>query len=356
MRFLISLLLLIALALPAGAQERVAYPAVEPGRVFAFPADHGAHSDFRTEWWYVTGWLKAPDGRDLGFQVTFFRSRPETDEANPSRFAPGQILFAHAGLSDPETGRLLHGERAARAGFGLAEASTMDADVVLQDWTFKRRPDGTFETRVETPDFAFDFAFAPTQGEFLQGENGYSRKGPKPEEASHYYSLPHLQVSGTLTRGGEAQPVTGEAWLDREWSSSYLAPDAAGWDWTGLNLDDGGALMAFRIRGKNGGTLWAGGSLRRPDGEIVRFAHEDVSLEPVRTWRSPDTNAEYPVEQLLTVRLPEGERRFPIVPLFDAQELDGRSGGLPVYWEGAVRTEGGRGYLELTGYVDPLEM
>ncbi|KQT52080.1 hydrolase [Aureimonas sp. Leaf454] len=352
----LSALLGLAGVAPAAPAE-IDYPPVRPGVAFAFPRDHGAHPEFRTEWWYVTGWLKGPDGRDLGFQVTFFRTRPSIDPANPSRFAPRQVLFAHAAISDPATGRLIHGERAARAGFGLAEAASGDADVVLDDWSFRRETDGRFTTRVETGEFSFNLAFAPTQAPFLQGEAGFSRKGPAEGDASHYYSLPHLAVTGTLARnGGERQAVTGTAWLDREWSSNYLNPDAVGWDWTGLNLDDGGALMAFRIRRADGGTLWAGGSLRRPDGEITRFSPDDVTLEPVRTWRSPRTDADYPVEQLLTIRLPEGERRFPLTPLFDDQELDGRKGGLPVYWEGAVTTTGGRGYLELTGYAARLRM
>jgi thiol-disulfide isomerase/thioredoxin len=142
-------------------------------------------------------------------------------------------------------------------------------------------------------------------------------------------------------RGGRCERVTGKAWLDREWSSNYLDPRAAGWDWSGLNLDDGGALMAFRIRDRSGGTLWAGGSLRRSNCEIVRLGPRDVTLAPRRRWRSPHTGALYPVEQTLSVRLPEGTRRFRLLPLFDDQELDGRASGLPVYWEDAVRTAGG---------------
>ncbi len=338
-------------AAPAGD-----YPVVRPGVAFRFPVDHGAHPAFRTEWWYVTGSLRTADGRDLGFQVTFFRTRPRVDPANPSRFAPGQVLFAHAALSDPAIGRLLHDERAARAGFGLAEASVSDADVRLRDWRLRRLPDGRFATVIRANDFALALTMRPTQPVLRQGEGGYSRKGPRPEQASYYYSVPHLQVAGSVTRNGRPVRVTGTAWLDREWSSDYLAPEAAGWDWTGLNLDDGSALMAFRIRRRDGGQLWAGGSLRRADGRIVRFAPGDVRFTPTRRWRSPRTRAVYPVAQMLDVRLPEGVRRFPLQPLFADQELDGRRGGLPVYWEGAVRTRGGRGYLELTGYAAPLAM
>lgn len=353
---LLALLATIGSAVTASLPGGERYPVVRPGAAFRFPADHGAHPAYRTEWWYVTGWLKAQDGRELGFQVTFFRSRPAIDQANPSRFAPSQILFAHAALSDPRVGRLLHAERAARAGFGLASAATGDADIHIRDWRFRRLADGRFSTRVDAGDFSLDVALRPRQSPMLQGQDGYSRKGPRPEQASYYYSIPHLAVSGTVRRGAAQMRVTGEAWLDREWSSDYLAPDARGWDWTGLNLNDGSAVMAFRIGRRGGGTIWAGGSFRRPDGRIVRFAPADVEFRARRAWRSPATGAAYPVEQMLSVRLPEGIRRFPLIPLFAAQELDGRRSGLPVYWEGAVRTTGGRGYLELTGYASPLAM
>ncbi|WP_416357116.1 lipocalin-like domain-containing protein [Aureimonas phyllosphaerae] len=354
MRVALALFLSLAvLVLPARAQE---YPVVRPGVPLSFPADHGAHPDFRTEWWYVTGWLRTGTGEELGFQVTFFRTRPSIDPANPSRFAPAQVLFAHAALSDPGVGRLLHGERSAREGFGLAEAATGDAAIAIRDWRLARQPDGRWTTQVTTPDFAYTLAFQPTQEIFLQGDAGFSRKGTGEGEASYYYSLPQLVVAGTLTRDGRTREVTGRAWLDREWSSQFLSPGATGWDWTGLNFDDGGALVAFRIRGREEDTIFAGGSYRRPDGMIVRLGPDDIRFEPVRRWRSGATGATYPVEQVLVVRLPEGERRLPLQPLFDDQELDGRAGGLPVYWEGAVRTDGGRGYLELTGYTTPLSL
>ena len=190
----------------------------------------------------------------------------------------------------------------------------------------------------------------------LEGENGYSRKGPLSAEASYYYSLPHLLVSGTVQRDGRSRAAKGVAWLDREWSSQYLDPRAVGWDWVGLNLDDGGALMAFRIRDASGHALWAGGSWRDADGSVTRFAPSDVTFTAVRQWRSPRTSAAYPVESRVAVQSALGERQWRLTPLFDDQELDSRSAGGPVYWEGAVRANGGRGYLELTGYFEPLKL
>jgi predicted secreted hydrolase len=343
-------------AVGVAAPAATPYPVVRPGVVLGFPRDHGAHPRFRTEWWYVTGWLRTASGEDLGFQVTFFRTRVPDDTANPSRFTARQVLFAHAALSDSRTGRLGHGERAARAGFGLAAARTGDADIAIRDWRLRRTPDGHWATNVTADGFALALDFVPTQPPLLQGVGGYSRKGPDPRQASFYYSIPHLRVTGRVRRGDRAEAVTGEAWLDREWSSSYLAPDAQGWDWTGINFDDGSALMAFRIRRKGGGSLWAGGSYRRRDGRITVLAPQDVSFRRIATWRSPATGAVYPVEQVLQIRVDGRIDRWLLSPMFAAQELDPRRSGLPVYWEGAVRVPGGRGYLELTGYDRPLAL
>ena len=347
-------LLLAASPVLAGPAGAPAYAPVLPGQPLVFPADHGAHPQYRTEWWYITGWLDTPGGPE-GFQVTFFRTRPEVDQRNPSAFAARQILFAHAALSDPKLGRLLHDQRIARQGFGLAEAATGDTDVVLDDWSLKRQGDGRFHARVSGKDFAMDLMFSPTQPVLPEGENGFSRKGPLAADASRYYSIPHLKAAGALRRGGRSVQVTGEAWLDREWSSSYLDPKAVGWDWTGLNLDDGGAVMAFQVRDAKGRALWAGGSLRAAGGAITRLGPSDVVFAARRRWRSPRTGVDYPVEQTLTLQLPTGPRQWPLAPLFDDQELDSRPSG-PVYWEGAVRTTGGRGYLELTGYLAPLKL
>ncbi len=350
------LVTLVAMFAAAAAPAATPYPVVRPGITLSFPADHGAHPQFRTEWWYVTGWLRTAQGEDLGFQVTFFRTRPPIDDDNPSRFAARQVLFAHAGLSDPATGRLLHGERAARQGFGLASAATGDGDVMIGDWRLARTSKGQWQTRAATKDFALKLDFQPTQPILAQGQGGYSRKGPRPEQASYYYSIPQLQVRGQVRRGGKTVAVTGKAWLDREWSSDSLSPAAQGWDWTGLNFDDGSALMAFRVRRKGGGTVWAGGALRSADGKTTILGPRDVTFRTLATWRSKATGAVYPVKQQLSIRIAGRIEHWRLTPMFAAQELDARASGLPVYWEGAVRTRGGRGYLELTGYDKPLTM
>ncbi|MGH8809721.1 MAG: lipocalin-like domain-containing protein [Noviherbaspirillum sp.] len=305
----------------------------------------------------MTGWLETPDKKPLGFQITFFRSATEHDPANPSRFAPKQLIIAHAALSDPAVGKLLHDQRSAREGFDLAYAKEGNTDVKLRNWRFIRDAGGVYQTNVAARDFSLNFSFTPSQAPMLQGENGFSRKGPKLEQASYYYSEPHLKVAGTVTREGKPVTVTGTAWLDHEWSTSVLDPGAVGWDWAGINLDDGSALMAFRIRGKDGGTLWAHAALRDAGGRVTPFAPEQVQFIPQRIWRSPRTNANYPV----AMRIVTGPFVWQLTPLQDDQELDSRQSTAAVYWEGAVTVTrdgqpAGRGYLELTGYAKPLKL
>jgi len=323
----------------------------------AFPRDFGAHPDFAIEWWYVTGWLETADKKPLGFQVTFFRVATEHDRANPSRFAPNQLIVAHAALSDPAVGKLLHDQKSSREGFGLSYTREGDTDVKLGDWTMVREKNGRYQTSVKGQDFSLNFSLTPTQPPMLQDQQGFSRKGPRPEQASYYYSEPQLQVTGTVTRNGKGTAISGIAWLDHEWSTEYLDPNASGWDWVGANLDDGSALMAFQIRGKDGRAVWTYAGIRDADGRFTLFEPDQVKFEPQRTWRSPHTDATYPV----SMRIQSGSTIWLLTPLMDDQELDSRQSTGAVYWEGAVTITrdgkpAGHGYLELTGYFEPLKL
>ncbi|HLX22131.1 MAG TPA: lipocalin-like domain-containing protein [Usitatibacter sp.] len=340
-----------AIALLAGAAT---FPPVVPGRAITFPRDAGSHPEFRIEWWYVTGHLDTKRG-PMGFQVTFFRAANAEAQANPSRFAARQLLFAHAALSDPSKGKLLHDQRSARVLEGLVEASTTDTDVRIDDWTLKRDA-RDYTTHIEGEGFALDLALTPTQPVLLEGDRGFSRKGPSESHASYYYSEPQLAVRGRIVSGKDALDVSGTAWLDHEWSSEMLASDALGWDWVGLNLDGGGALMAFRIRGRDGASLWSSATLRTPDGSSLLSAPYDVRFRPRRTWSSPRTGTDYPVAMDVEI---DG-KLWRLDPLMDDQELDARASTGTLYWEGAVRVEGpdgttGHGYLELTGYGERLK-
>lgn len=359
MRFLIMRFLIIpfALVMQFSFAAPPQFAQVIPDKALAFPQDFGAHPDFRTEWWYATGWLETPDKKSLGFQITFFRSATDHDPANPSRFAPKQLIIAHAALSDPAVGSLLHDQKSARAGFGLAHAKEGNTEVKLDDWHLTRAADGRYQATVKAREFTLTLTLTPTQTPMLQGDGGFSRKGPHPNQASYYYSEPQLRVEGTLTRNGKPVTVGGRAWLDHEWSTSVLDADAVGWDWIGVNLDDGSALMAFQIRNKSGGKLWAHAALRDKSGRITQFKSEDVRFTPTRTWRSPRTNASYPVATTIQT----GSVLWQIMPLQDDQELDSRQSTGAVYWEGGVtilrdRQPVGRGYLEMTGYVKPIKL
>ena len=354
-RSVLALAGLLATTGPAGGAVPV-FPDVRPGGTLQFPADEGAHAAYRTEWWYVTGWLKTQSGAPLGFQVTFFRTRPAVDEANPSAFAARELIIVHAALSDPAKPRALHGERIARAVFGLAGAATGRTDVALGDWRLLSAG-ASLEANVSAEAFGFALNLARRVPAMPNGRGGYSQKGPDESSASWYYSLPGLGVTGDLVRDGHSEPVTGEAWLDHEWSSAYLDPDSVGWDWLGLNLEGGGALMAFRIRDAKGGARWAGGSLRSPDGSVRILAPGEVEFVPGRVWRSPHTGIRWPVEWTVGA----GPVRFALKPLLDDQESDSRLTTGAVYWEGAVTATGpagslGKGYLELTGYGEALKL
>ncbi len=353
--------LLLALAtLPGWGTARAAdFAPVRPGRRLVFPADHGAHPDFRTEWWYATGWLALPDGRPLGFQVTFFRVRTGVGEASPSAFAPRQLVMAHAAIADAQLGRLRHDERSARVGFGRAGFETERTAVWCGDWRFAL-DGGRYRVEVRAADFAYALDLTPDGPPLLNGKAGFSAKAPDPRHASYYYSRPQLAVSGTVTLDGRSQPVTGKAWLDHEWSSELMPEGAQGWDWLGANLDDGSGLMAFRMRGQDGRPMWSAASWRAADGTARILTPADVRFEPLREWRSPRTGIRYPVAWRLTV----AGRVFELQPLIDDQELDSRRSTGAVYWEGAVRLlegspsgrEVGRGYLEMTGYGERIRV
>ncbi len=355
------LLAMSALAAP-NVRSDIAFPDVVP-RPLVFPEDFGSHPEFRTEWWYLTGWLgEAP--RPLGFQVTFFRVRTDVDADNPSAFAARQLLIAHAALADPARGKLLLDERIARTGFGLVEAATGETDVRLDGWSLRRdTATDTYVGRITASGFSLYFRARSSGPPWLQGAGGVSSKGVLPTQASFYYSRPQMRVEASLSIAPEGAPtaMAGVAWLDHEWSSSALATDAAGWDWAGMNLDDGSALLAFQIRRQgasaNAAPLQRYAAWRNPQGTTRVVDPATVFFTPQRQWRSARSRATWPIAQRIQV----GERTFETVPLMPDQELDSRMTTGAVYWEGAsTLLEGGRpvgrGYLEMTGYVTPLRI
>ncbi len=340
-------------------------------RVLQFPRDHGAHLGARTEWWYITGWLGTESRPVGGFQVTFFRSRTGVAQGHPSRFAARQLLFAHAAVTvlggDGNPAPVhLHDQRIERWNGDpqapLAAAATDTARVHIGHWRLALEGE-RWTSRIPAADFSLDLDMARTQPLLLQGDAGFSRKGPDEavadQYASHYVTEPQLAVRARVGMQGRNLPAPqGRAWMDHEWSEELLHPEAVGWDWIGINLLDGGALTAFRLRRGDGTALWAGGSQRGASGPARAFGPAEVRFEPLRRWRSPATGVSWPVEW--RVNTPAG--RHLVRALADAQELDSRASIGALYWEGLseLLDETGRrvglGYLELTGYGSALRI
>ena len=327
-----------------------------PPKTLVFPRDRGSHPDFNTEWWYITGDV-ASGARRFGFQLTFFRSRISSTQALTSKFAAKQLMFAHGAVTDVDAKKLHHDQRVARAGFGVATASEDDMTLKLRDWSL-RATGQQYAAQINGPDFALQLALNETQGVLLQGSLGLSRKGPLPSQASYYYSQPNLQVSGNLRLEGRTFDVTGTAWLDHEWSNEILAPGVVGWDWIGMNLLDGSALTAFRLRSKAGEAVWDGGSFRSAAKALYVFSRGEVIFKPTRQWKSPLTQITYPVEWV--VRTPADF--YTVKAVIDNQELDSRQSTGSIYWEGLSElfssngAKVGSGYLEMTGYGQPLRI
>ena len=342
-----------------------------PGPGLAFPRDAGSHPEFATEWWYVTGYINGEGtGADaapaFGFQVTFFRSRVAKTQGMQSPLAARHLIFAHAAVTDVKGKKLWHDQRMARASgaepgknpLDTASASLHDTSIALRDWSLQCQA-GDLRAHVVGADFSMALTLSASQPVLLQGDRGLSRKGPDPTQTSYYYSLPHLQVGGELVLQGKRHAVGAgsAAWLDHEWSQEMLPPQAVGWDWIGINLFDGSALTAFRLRNKSGGALWDGGSFRAKD-KLFNFQRGEVVFQPLRIWKSPLSRASYPVEWL--VRTPADF--YTVRAVLDNQELDGRASTGAIYWEGLCEVWdsnqklAGRGYLEMTGYATPIRL
>jgi predicted secreted hydrolase len=343
----------------------------QPGRQFEFPRDYGSHPDFAIEWWYVTGHLYGEQNRRFGFEATFFRrSGPlSTNAAIPAAktalFGKSELHLAHMALLDVRGQRFLHEERLNRAGWD-AGANSKTLEVRNGNWSLR------LETNEATTvlllqgsvraDAAFTLELTPAKPLVVFGQDGVSRKGAALTAASYYLTFPRLKASGKVTLQGQPEAVHGQVWMDHEISSSQLDRDQAGWDWAGIQLQDGREIMAYRLRKKDGTTdpfsslAWVD-----PEGALTQFGPDRFTWSAGRTWKSPKSGGVYPIEaHLSTIDPATGQPvSFTLEPLFPDQELGGALGGAP-YWEGACRVlndqgrEAGSAYLELTGYAEDL--
>jgi predicted secreted hydrolase len=329
-----------------------------------FPADHGAHPDFQTEWWYYTGNLATPDGRRFGYQLTFFRRAllpPSQVSARPSDWSSNQVFMAHFALSDIG-GETFHAEeRLERGAAGLAGAQSTPFQVWLNDWRVTETVPGSYQLVASQPTPAgwleLKLDLVDRKGPILQGDRGYSQKGPQPGNASYYVSLTRLETSGEVILEDVRYPVQGLSWMDHEWSTSALSADQVGWDWFSIQLENGAELMLFQIR-KADGSLdpYSAGTFIGPDGATRQLSLDDLNLEVLDRWTSPRTQASYPAGWRLSI--PSLQLELEIQPHQADQELDVSY----AYWEGAIRVTGrqagaevqGHGYAELTGYAGSM--
>ena len=326
--------------------------AFEP-REFRFPEDHGAHPDFATEWWYFTGNLETGQGRRFGYQLTLFRvGLTPGAAATDSAWRANQLYMGHLAVSDIATRRHHSRERFGRAAAGLAGAETPPLRVWLGPWSIGSRATDLFPLELVAAQDGLSLRLTVDQGDkamVLQGDRGLSQKSGEPGNASYYYSFTRLPTRGELQIGGQRFAVSGDSWFDREWSSSALGPEQAGWDWFALQLDDGRDLMFYRLRKHDGRPdRFSQGLLVDHDGAAQRLSIDQVDLRPTRLWGTDD-GTRYPVEWRLSV--PSHQLDLQVSAVFDAQEMP-----MTVrYWEGAVDVGGshsGRGYMELSGYAD----
>jgi len=343
---------------PAGGTFARAEGPVE----FEFPKDHGPHPDFQTEWWYYTGNLQAADGRRYGYQLTFFRravSAPDERSLRESQWAADQVYLAHFALTDVEEGQFHAEERFERGAAGLAGAAGEPAFAVwLQDWRVEETGGGTYRLAAAQEGVSIALELTDRKGPVLQGEAGYSQKGPEAGNASYYISQTRLESSGTVRVNGEEVAVSGWSWMDHEYSTSALSEGQVGWDWFSIQLDNDREMMVYTLRRADGSVdAYSKGTLIFEDGDTRTLTAEDFSIEATEQWTSPHSGAIYPAGWV--IRVPGEDLELTVEPLLADQEWLGSF----VYWEGAVKVEGrwgqvavsGFGYGELTGYGQSME-
>lgn len=331
----------------AGLGETVtdAFAQPQPDREFSFPEDHGAHPEYRIEWWYLTSNLVGDDGREYGIQWTLFRSALAPFQTED--WDSPQVWMGHAGLTTPD--RHFVSETLARDGVGQAGVSSDPFLAYIDDWEMRSvAAEGSdafsaLQLTARGADFSYALTLNADGPLVFQGDQGFSVKSES-GQASYYYSQPFYRVAGTLDLPGGEVKVSGSAWLDREWSSQPLEEDQAGWDWFSLHLDTDERVMGFRLRSTTGQDFTAatwilpdGSATALPNGafQITSLGETDVAGRSVPTeWQ---------------VRIPDYGLDIKTTPLNPQSWME----TLFPYWEGPIRFEGshtGRGYLEMTGY------
>ena len=345
----------------ACSQEEEGFRYAAPDRGITLPADHAAHPDYKTEWWYYTGHLRSRDGRRFGFQLTWFRAGLTAEQQAESRFKAKTVYFAHFTVTDKEGREFRFAEKVSRGGsYDNAGAD----DRVLRTWLGDWKLEGLgsmFYMSASDDSMALSLIGTPRKPAILHGVNGYSQKGREATNASMYYSLPRVAVVGVLTLDGEAIEVEGDAWMDHEFGTSQLDADQIGWDWFSLQLANNEEVMVYGLRRRDGSyDEHASGAYVLANGTRVPLSLKDYRIEVLDRWKSPKSGATYPSKWRITI--PSQNFSATVTPYVADQELRTENSVRITYWEGAVSVDAtrngakvaGEGYVELTGYDRPL--
>jgi len=336
--------------------------AVKPWK-WSFPGDHGAHPEFRTEWWYFTGNLVGETGNPMGYQLTFFRQGVRLQPSEPNNpWSIRDLYLAHFTLTDGASRQFWYGDRISRKGPGLAGAATDGMDVWLLNWSARMRGNRIL-LDARHQGMALSLELAARKPLVFHGENGLSRKGTEEGQASHYFSCTELETGGFLKTPLLQAParVQGTSWYDHEFGSNQLTPEQAGWDWFSLHLSDGHDLMIYFLRRKDGSVEPASsGTWVDPAGKGKKLALSEIRVQVLNHWKSPKSGGRYPGRWKISV--PSVGMEVLFAPLVADQELTTEGSTGVTYWEGAVEGKGRsggkevtcKGYVEMTGYAGPI--
>jgi len=330
---------------------------------WVFPQDHGAHPNFKTEWWYFTGNLQDTLERKFGYQMTIFRQGVQfTPAQSNSKWAVRDIYFGHLAISDITADRFHSAERVTRGALGEATASTTRMDVVMGPWSIEQGRDERIQISAREDNIAVDFTLRPLKRLVLEGVNGLSRKAEGAGQASYYYSYPRMETSGIMRINDNTYTLSGESWFDHEFSTSLLGKDQVGWDWFCIQLDSREEIMLYAMRTKSGGMdPVSEGTWVNVDGTSKRLEPGSFTIEKLGTWKSPGSDATYPAGWHIII--PGHKADLTVTPSMSDQELHLSKMGALNYWEGSCSIQGkvnaqdvsGMGYTELTGYAGSLQ-
>ncbi len=328
-----------------------------PNYQMLFPNDHFEHTEFDIEWWYLTANLVSEQNEIYGLQWTLFRFRnPSTEETN-SEWGSDQLYMAHASIHSID--EHFFSEKYARRKLGNAGNNADPFTLFIDNWEWKNNigtnnllpASLTFDAVSESGKKIRASLNLSNNGPLVKhGEDGFSVKSPNGKHASHYYSAPFIHMTGLFEIQDKTSEdvssfrVLGDAWYDHEWTSQLLDNDTLGWDWMSLHLDNGDKLMAFRMRLDNQNDFVTGSYISK-DGALTTLSPNDISLLPITFTRV--NGKDMPLAWQLSI-----ESKNMDLSIESVKTDQWNHASIP-YYEGMVSisgTQGGKGFLELTGY------